>query len=70
MLVVSKDNPFPIFLVLLIRSKIIESESYSFGIWPDRSWRNSLALRAISKNIVPRFADPVCLRELDSSLHF
>ena len=54
MLVVSKVNPLPIFLVLLIRSKIIESESYSFGIWTDRSWRNSLALRAISKNIVPQ----------------
>jgi hypothetical protein len=31
MFVVSKDNPLPIFLVLLIRSKIIESEIIILG---------------------------------------
>jgi hypothetical protein len=32
MSVVSKDNPLPIFLVLLIRSKIIENEVIVLGL--------------------------------------
>jgi hypothetical protein len=31
MFIVSKDNPLPIFLVLLIRSKIIESDVRVMG---------------------------------------
>jgi hypothetical protein len=70
MSVVSIDNPLPIFLVLLLHSKIIENEVIVLGF-------GLIILEAIHNyeeqyqtSLFPRFRDPICLRARESNLHF
>jgi hypothetical protein len=70
MSIVSIDNPLPIFLVLLIHSKIIENEVIVLGF-------GLIILEAIHyykeqcrTTLFPRFRDPICLRTIECNLYF